>query len=499
LEEIEEGEEAAEEITASTEPDEEQALPDWLAGSAALAGAAALAATGREGTPEEEQQPEAETGLLSWLESPELVTDTSLASGAAGVLEIEEPEIIEGDTQPAGIGVVSEEFIAGQEAPISEIETEEVQPAPAEAISDEDAAFAWLEGLAVRQGASEALLITPEERLDEPPEWVQKAAEEAEAEAPVPELSQEPADGLRDERATEIVDEELPDWLIGAAAGSVAAAGVHLAKGEEEPAIQEAQPDLGEPVPDTASVPEGPPSVEGEIESAYAWLESLATVQETGEAEPEITAEVVETEESELPDWLAGLEPEMVETESLESTWTPDMAGITPAPEPEPLEALAPLLDLNQAALIQIERLPGVGFRRAQALVEYRQEHGPLNSLDELVNVEGFDPEIVDSLAGYAVVITPLAPARVETVQESQPAPEETAPIEQAAAYTILKDYPELIRQPDKLLQVVYDLQEAVRTQPQDVSLWMALGDAQMRLGQVQEALESYNTAEELL
>jgi len=344
-------------------------------------------------------------------------------------------------------------------------------------------------------------LLTPEERLDEPPEWVQKAAEEAEAEAPVPELFQEPADGLRDERATEIVDEELPDWLIGAAAGTVAAAGAYLAKGEEEPAIQEAQPELGEPVPDSASVAEGLPSVEGEIESAYAWLESLATVQETGEAEPEVAEEVVEEEESELPDWLAGLEPETVETESLQTTWTPDMAGITPAVEAEPLEAMAPLLDLNQAALIQIERLPGVGFRRAQALVEYRQEHGPLNSLDELVNVEGFDPELVDSLAGYAVIIAPLAPApaRVETVQESQPAQEETAPFEQAADSTILKDYPELIRQPDKLPQVVYDLQEAVRTQPQDVSLWIALGDAQMRLGQVQEALESYNTAEELL
>jgi len=99
------------------------------------------------------------------------------------------------------------------------------------------------------------------------------------------------------------------------------------------------------------------------------------------------------------------------------------------------------------------------------------------------------------------VIIAPLAPApaRVETVQESQPAQEETSPFEQAADSTILKDYPELIRQPDKLPQVVYGLQEAVRTQPQDVSLWIALGDAQMRLGQVQEALESYNTAEELL
>jgi competence ComEA-like helix-hairpin-helix protein len=241
--------------------------------------------------------------------------------------------------------------------------------------------------------------------------------------------------------------------------------------------------------------------VEGEIESAYAWLESLASTPETSAAEPEVVAEVVEEEEPELPDWLAGLEPETVETESPETGWTPDMAGIATMAEAEPLEALAPLLDLNQAALIQIERLPGVGFRRAQALVEYRQEHGPLNSLDELANVEGFDPELVESLAGYARVIAPLAPAagRIEPAQESQPMPEENAPVGQTAATTILKDYPELIQEPEKLPQIVYDLQEALRVQPQDITLWMALGDAQMRLGQVQEALESYNKAEELL
>jgi peptide/nickel transport system permease protein len=37
---------------------------------------------------------------------------------------------------------------------------------------DDEAAFAWLEYLAVRQGAREALLLQPEQRRPEPPEWV---------------------------------------------------------------------------------------------------------------------------------------------------------------------------------------------------------------------------------------------------------------------------------------------------------------------------------------
>jgi len=39
-------------------------------------------------------------------------------------------------------------------------------------VLDDQAAFAWLEYMAVRQGASEALLLKPEQRLSEPPEWV---------------------------------------------------------------------------------------------------------------------------------------------------------------------------------------------------------------------------------------------------------------------------------------------------------------------------------------
>ena len=47
---------------------------------------------------------------------------------------------------------------------------------------DDDAAFAWLESLAVKQGADEALLLTPEERLEAPPQWVTEIEEEPAAE-----------------------------------------------------------------------------------------------------------------------------------------------------------------------------------------------------------------------------------------------------------------------------------------------------------------------------
>ena len=42
-------------------------------------------------------------------------------------------------------------------------------------LSDMDAAMAWLELLASKQGADEATLVTPpEQRLEQPPEWLAK-------------------------------------------------------------------------------------------------------------------------------------------------------------------------------------------------------------------------------------------------------------------------------------------------------------------------------------
>ncbi|HRQ33471.1 MAG TPA: hypothetical protein PLM89_10270, partial [Anaerolineales bacterium] len=42
---------------------------------------------------------------------------------------------------------------------------------------EQDDSFAWLESLAVKQGSTEGLLITPEERNEDEPEWVRQAKE----------------------------------------------------------------------------------------------------------------------------------------------------------------------------------------------------------------------------------------------------------------------------------------------------------------------------------
>ncbi|NIW86624.1 MAG: hypothetical protein GWN09_08535 [Gammaproteobacteria bacterium] len=40
--------------------------------------------------------------------------------------------------------------------------------------------------------------------------------------------------------------------------------------------------------------------------------------------------------------------------------------------------------------------ISGAGTKRAEAIVEYRQQHGPFRSVDELVNVQGIGPKTVE-------------------------------------------------------------------------------------------------------
>jgi DNA-binding SARP family transcriptional activator len=59
--------------------------------------------------------------------------------------------------------------------------------------------------------------------------------------------------------------------------------------------------------------------------------------------------------------------------------------------------------------------------------------------------------------------------------------------------------YSKLIKRAKFLEEVIYDLKEATYTHPVDVIIWQTLGDAHMRANQLQDALDAYTRAEELL
>jgi competence protein ComEA len=61
-------------------------------------------------------------------------------------------------------------------------------------------------------------------------------------------------------------------------------------------------------------------------------------------------------------------------------------------------------VDLNRADLWLLEALPGVGQARAQAIVDYRREHGPFRDIHELTGVPGFGEATFEAIRDLITV-----------------------------------------------------------------------------------------------
>ncbi len=55
-------------------------------------------------------------------------------------------------------------------------------------------------------------------------------------------------------------------------------------------------------------------------------------------------------------------------------------------------------LNLNTADSAALQTLPGIGPTLAGRIVAYRQEHGPFAALDDLLNVKGAGPALIERI-----------------------------------------------------------------------------------------------------
>lgn len=81
------------------------------------------------------------------------------------------------------------------------------------------------------------------------------------------------------------------------------------------------------------------------------------------------------------------------------------------APEEPKAESSAPavtsvsgLININTATSEQLKTLNGIGDVKAQAIIDYRTEHGGFSSVDELINVKGIGEKTLEKIrAGVTV------------------------------------------------------------------------------------------------
>ena len=67
----------------------------------------------------------------------------------------------------------------------------------------------------------------------------------------------------------------------------------------------------------------------------------------------------------------------------------------------EPVEAKA---DINKVKMVTLTELDGIGQVTAQNIIDYREEHGPFTSMDQLLEVEGVGETRLRQLKKYFTV-----------------------------------------------------------------------------------------------
>ncbi|MDQ7794042.1 MAG: ComEA family DNA-binding protein [bacterium] len=69
----------------------------------------------------------------------------------------------------------------------------------------------------------------------------------------------------------------------------------------------------------------------------------------------------------------------------------------TAASQPVPA-AIPARVNINTAASGPLQTLPGIGPVKANAIIQYRRDHGPFASVEELLNVPGIGPATLDKI-----------------------------------------------------------------------------------------------------
>lgn len=448
-----------------------------------------------------------------------------------------------------------------QEPPEPAIASTELEPATASSglssPEDQDAAMAWLESLAAKQGAkAEELLTKPEERLETPPEWVRqemagKSAEPAEIEPTAlpsePEAEEVPPSALQESvlsrlapqpPATPFMEEATLNWLDSLTAeGSVKPE----AQPEAAPEVGQEQAagilsDIGEPleaVPEKQEPVEAMPvSQEGDV---AAWLKNLDAGEMTGETPPASQGQPAPSAGEELPDWLKGLaQPTSAAEPSKEEELPEWLRTSTEAPASVPAQTAAlqeqePVEGSGEAIPTADENVPIPAILTPTAPEEWLPAEkvepatpGPLSFAVEPAPepVQPATKPIALTPEPTPPAVEPAAPAPESVQPAAEPVPPAPQPVLSPVpsqdkdaeillnAQVALKsgklndamaEFSKLIKKGRLLDEVVHDLREAVYTFPVDIILWQTLGDACNRANLLQDALDAYTKAEELL
>jgi tetratricopeptide (TPR) repeat protein len=488
---------------------------------------------------------------------------TTLAVGTA-IISAEDDQKSAPELEPESDGSGLEEVM---QTPTSEETSMNVEPIEAgmHSLDDQDAAMAWLESLAARQGAkSEELLTKPEDRLDEPPEWVRNTVEEVSTPTEDEALISHPVETnfiesvnsedtsamlegefaaakLPGDDSLQALDADSQDELVE---GEVfASTGLGVISEEFVQAEEQEQPfDTTTPIQDVQTVglvdefsAEGGQEAEQTLHLDHTdstepelaatldadvseWLKEMDAHDATIEEKPAMpkVAEFYGNDVPEpLPDWLQDMEKESTSSEWIsESEGLPEMkkdAGrfelVSDEKDFDDIGEIFPT-DTTDWAFEDKEPEPGLeplgdSFKPV-APGEWQPLHAEEQALEadltEISKTKLFPASTesfqVSKLPGTGMLSK--IPAK-DIEKESETLERAQTFIESGDLKNAIDEYGRLIKKGQLLEGVIHDLRETTYRYPIDIGVWQLLGDAYMRANRLQDALDAYTKAEELL
>lgn len=224
------------------------------------------------------------------------------------------------------------------------------------------------------------------------------------------------------------------------------------------------------------------------------------------------TDELAEDEKKvEIPDWLAGYGEGEAPEEQTEGTepaaaGDPDEYTWVPASDDTSKPAKEPI-DLNSAAISQLEGILGISYQVARGIIRYREQHGPYQDLNDLLNVpEITDEQTIEILKPEVVIHSVKTKPKQVIAKKPQAKQDPGERLVKARSLMAerniadsLAEYEYLIKKKKSLAEVIDDLGKAANDFPSDISIIKTLGDAYMKINNLEAALESYSKAEDLL
>jgi hypothetical protein len=323
----------------------------------------------------------------------------------------------------------------------------------------------WLKSL----GEEESKPASSEPTDDETVMWL-KSLDEAEKASAQPEA--------------EISDQsDLPAWMQNIDEESAPAAESTVPAGDTEDSSGWLA-SADEPAPPSfVSAPDSPKPETGSLPS---WLRGLEKTEKQ---------EVTSTPQDDLPAWLRDETGELVaEPTKIEPTRATDWQPAESI-EPEPVPA-EPVMEWQPPEEKQAEPPIVEAVAPEPEPVEIHEEEP--SPVEQGMQMPEPEPAPVPPPKPYKEPVTRKGTGMLTMPVDSILGSARTE-LSRSNIPGALDTYAKLIKKGRFLDEIIHDLRDALYRYPVEVSIWQSLGDAYMRANRLQDALDAYTKAEELL